>query len=61
MKIEVKKSQKLIDYNFAVKFLEKRVDDLINGKNQELLWILEHKPVFTAGTSYKDKEIINKK
>ena len=25
------------------------------------MWILEHKPGFTAGTSYKDKEIINKK
>ena len=24
------------------------------------MWVLEHKPTFTAGTSYKDNEILNK-
>ena len=61
MEIEVKRSQKLVEYNFALKFLNKRVKDVINGKKPELLWILEHKPVFTAGTSYKECEILNKK
>jgi lipoyl(octanoyl) transferase len=60
MAIEVKKSKKLIDYDFAIKFLEKRVEDVINGKKPELLWILEHKPIFTAGTSSKENEILNK-
>ena len=60
MKIEVKKSSKLVDYDKALKFLEKRVEDVINGKKPELLWILEHKPVFTAGTSYCENEILNK-
>ena len=60
MAIEVKKSKKLIDYNLALKFLEKRVEDVINGKKPELLWILEHKPIFTAGTSSKENEILNK-
>jgi lipoyl(octanoyl) transferase len=60
MAIEVKKSTKLIDYNVALKFLEKRVEDVINGKKPELLWILEHKPIFTAGTSSKENEILNK-
>jgi lipoyl(octanoyl) transferase len=50
----------LIDYDFAIKFLEKRVEDVINGKKPELLWILEHKPIFTAGTSSKENEILNK-
>jgi lipoyl(octanoyl) transferase len=60
MLIEVKKSKKLIDYNVALKFLEKRVEDVINGKKPELLWILEHKPIFTAGTRSKENEILNK-
>jgi lipoyl(octanoyl) transferase len=60
MAIEVKKSKELIDYDVALKFLEKRVEDVINGKKPELLWILEHKPIFTAGTSSKENEILNK-
>jgi len=60
MAIEVKKSKKLIDYDVALKFLEKRVEDVINRKKPELLWILEHKPIFTAGTSSKKNEILNK-
>jgi lipoyl(octanoyl) transferase len=60
MEIEVKKSNKLIDYDFALKFLEKRVEDVINEKKPELLWILEHKPIFTAGIRTKENEILNK-
>ena len=60
MKIEIKKSIKYIEYDVALKFLEKRVEDVINRKKPELLWILEHKPIFTAGTSSKENEILNK-
>ncbi len=60
MKIEIKKSMKCVDYDVALKFLEKRVEDVINRKKPELLWILEHKPIFTAGTSSKENEILNK-
>ena len=51
---------KCVDYDVALKFLEKRVEDVINRKKPELLWILEHKPIFTAGTSSKENEILNK-
>ncbi len=61
MKIQIKISQKLIDYNIAIKLLEKRVEDLRKGKKPELLWVLEHKPIYTAGTSYNENEILNKK
>ncbi len=60
MKIEIKNSLNYVDYDVALKFLEKRVEDVINGKKPELLWILEHKPIFTAGTSYKENEILNR-
>jgi len=61
MEIEVKKSPKLVDYITALKFLDERVKDVINGKKPELLWILEHKAIFTAGTSSRESEILNKK
>ena len=60
MKIEVKSSTKPIDYLKSMKILEKRVDDVINGKKDEFLWILEHKPVYTAGTSANKADLINK-
>ena len=59
MKIEIKQSSKLVDYEVAIKFLEKRVEKVISGKKPELLWILEHKAVFTAGTSYQKSEILD--
>jgi lipoyl(octanoyl) transferase len=51
----------LIDYHVALKFLDKRVEDVINRKKPELLWILEHKPIFTAGSNSKENEILNKR
>jgi len=60
MKIEVKNTKKPIDYNQAMKFLEKRVNDVFLGKKDELLWIIEHKDVYTAGTSSKSEDLLNK-
>jgi len=60
MNIEVKNSIKSIDYTKSMKILEKRVNDVINGKKDEFLWILEHKPVYTAGTSSNKRDLINK-
>ena len=61
MKIEVKNSIKPIDYSHSIKVLEKRVKDVFEGKKKELIWILEHKDVYTAGTSFKEHEILDKK
>ena len=61
MKIEVKNSVKLIDYDESMRILEKRVDDVFLGKKKEFLWILEHKTIYTAGKSSKEKDILNKK
>ena len=59
--MEVKKSLKPVNYTDAINFLERRAIDVYNGKKQELLWILEHNSIYTAGTSAKDSEIIDKK
>ena len=61
MTIEVKKSLKPVAFQEAINVLEDRVHDVYNGKKRELLWILEHRAVYTAGTSAKKNEIIDKK
>ena len=60
MNIEIKKSIKPVNYKMAINLLEKRVHNLALNKGKELLWFLEHKSIFTAGTSYEEKEIIDK-
>ena len=60
MNIEVKNSIKPINYAKSMKILEKRVQDVLCEKKEELLWILEHKTVYTAGTSANEKDLIDK-
>ena len=59
MNIEIKKSIKPINYFSAIDLLEKRLEDLYKNKEKELIWILEHDEIFTAGTSYKENEILD--
>ena len=60
MSIEIKKSIKPVNYLDAISFLEKRVEKIIKKQEKELIWILEHPSIFTAGTSYNEKDIIDK-
>jgi lipoyl(octanoyl) transferase len=60
MNIEIKKSIKPVNYFDAINILETRLKDLYENNEQELIWTLEHNEVFTAGTSYKENEIIDK-
>ena len=60
MNIEIKKSIKPIKYEKAIYLLEKRLKEIHLKKSKELIWILEHKKVFTGGASYKESEIIDK-
>ena len=61
MDIEIKKSIKPVKYNFALKFMERRLEQISKGKKNELIWILEHEDIYTGGTSYKENEILDKK
>ena len=61
MSIEIKISKKPIPYKKAMLFLNKRVEKVKNGKKRELLWILEHPTTYTAGVSFNQKEILDKK
>ena len=60
MKIEIKKSIKQVDFEKAIKLLEDRATNLIERGANELIWILEHPHIYTAGSSYKESEILNK-
>ena len=60
MNIEIKKSAKPVIYFDAIDFMEQRLQKIFNNNEQELIWTLEHKEIFTAGTSYNRNEIIDK-
>jgi|TARA_B110000114_G_C14993202_1_gene357485 lipoyl(octanoyl) transferase len=60
MNIEIKKSIKPVKYGQAIKLLEERLNDIANNKRGDLIWILEHEEIYTAGNSYKENEVLNK-
>jgi len=60
MNIEIKKSIKPIKYADAIEFLEERLKNINDNKENDLIWILEHEEIYTAGTSYKEEEVLNK-
>ena len=59
MNIEIKKSIKPVKYEIALDQLEERLKLVHEKKNKELIWILEHEPVYTAGTSFSKNEILD--
>ena len=61
MNIEIKISKKPVDYRKAVIFMEKRLGKIKEGKARELIWILEHNDIYTAGSRSKKSEILDKK
>ena len=60
MNIEIKKSKKPVKYEDALKFMEQRLLEINEKKSQQLIWILEHEDIYTAGTSFNQNEIIDK-
>ena len=60
MSIEIKKSQNPVKDEDAITFMEKRLHEISEKKSNNLIWILEHEEIYTAGTSYNEKEIIDK-
>ena len=60
MNIDVKKSKKPIKYDEAINFMESKIHQLNENTVNELIWILEHNEIYTAGTSFKENEILDK-
>tara|TARA_B110000881_G_scaffold220354_1_gene245164 strand:+ start:3428 stop:4039 length:612 start_codon:yes stop_codon:yes gene_type:complete len=60
MNMEIKINKHPIPYEKAIEFLEKRVKKIKEGNEADLLWILEHPTVYTAGIRADKKEILDK-
>ena len=60
MNIEIKKSQKPVKYEDALKFMEKRLKEIDQNKSNDLIWTLEHEDIYTAGTTFKENEVLDK-
>lgn len=47
----------LTDYDAAVAFMEARAAAIAEGSAEELVWLVEHPPLYTAGTSAKIEDL----
>jgi lipoyl(octanoyl) transferase len=48
----------LTDYEEAVAFMEDRAALIAEGHEPECVWLVEHPPLYTAGTSARDEDLI---
>jgi len=52
-------SQGLVPYPDALQTMEERVAGIHDGSASELIWLLEHPPLITSGTSAKAEDLID--
>jgi lipoyl(octanoyl) transferase len=57
--VEWLESRVPVDYEVALAFMNDRVAAIAGGEAPELVWLLEHPPLYTAGTSARRRELIN--
>jgi len=57
--VEWKISDGLTDYETAVQVMEQRAIAIADGTADELIWFLEHPPLYTAGTSAKVDDLLD--
>ena len=48
----------LVSYEDALKTMEERAEAIARGEAQELVWLIEHPPLYTAGTSAKPEDLL---
>ncbi|MGH6977986.1 MAG: lipoyl(octanoyl) transferase LipB, partial [Brevundimonas sp.] len=48
-----------VGYEEAVAFMEARVAAIAAGEASEMIWLLEHPPLYTAGVSSKDEDLLD--
>jgi len=56
--VQWRASARPVDYERALAEMDDRVAAIAAGKASELVWLLEHPPLYTAGTSAKPEELI---
>ena len=47
--IEILESKKIIDYEFAINYMEEKLLEVKNNTAKELIWFLEHPSIYTSG------------
>lgn len=52
-------SDELVPYPVAMQVMEARVADIIAGKAPELIWFLQHPPLYTSGTSAQMSDLLD--
>lgn len=57
--VEWRISEGLVGYEEALAFMEDRVAAIARGAAPECVWLLEHPPIYTAGTSAKDSDLLD--
>lgn len=57
--VEWRISDRRVSYQEAVELMQARVDAIIAGTAPELVWLLEHPPLYTAGTSAKTADLLD--
>ena len=56
--IKFKTSNKPVDYQEAVSFMENYVAEILAGNQPELIWLTTHQPIYTAGVSAKPEDLL---
>jgi lipoyl(octanoyl) transferase len=56
--VEWRISDSPIGYRDAVAIMEARAADIAAGRARELVWLLEHPPLYTAGTSAQAEDVL---
>jgi lipoyl(octanoyl) transferase len=56
--VEWRIAEGLTPYEDAVAFMEARADAIAAGEAAELVWLVEHPPLYTAGTSAQDDDLV---
>lgn len=56
--IEWAVSAGLVPYEAAVDAMERRANAIAEGAARELVWLVEHPPLYTAGTSAKTEDLV---
>jgi lipoyl(octanoyl) transferase len=52
-------SDSLVPYEQAVAFMEMRADAIAGGTAREMVWLVEHPPLYTAGTSAQAADLVD--
>lgn len=57
--IEFLRTQQLVSYPDALEFMDDRFKAILSGEKPELVWFLQHPPLYTMGTSSDERDLLS--